>query len=237
VHRCQDTGCQGLDPVQYGLKLQRQRRLGSPLLPVEPWPVARQREAVVGLGAGNHSVGAPVFPPRATEGGDVGAGQVRPRLKVVPAEVVLGLPRLHQHEEMVEEGGTGRHPHEHLAQMSEDGRLKDGVGREVPKLKVELLQQQQEERRDRQRQPAGEVGDKEHELPGGEITEGSGVGADPSSVCRRAPSEQVAHQVECPLGLETLRMNQRGHGDYGGGKQKRANAKGCRGLGGERAQQ
>jgi hypothetical protein len=78
----------------------------------------------------------------------------------------------------------------------------------VLKLKVELLQQQEEERRDRQRQPAREVGDEEHELPGGKIAEGSGTGADPSSERRRAPSEQVAHQVECPLGLETLGMNQ-----------------------------
>jgi hypothetical protein len=72
------------------------------------------------------------------------------------------------------------HPHEHLAQVGEDGRLEDGVGREVLKMEVELLQQQQEERRDRQRQPAGEVGDEEHELPRGEITEGRGAGADPS---------------------------------------------------------
>jgi hypothetical protein len=49
--------------------------------------------------------------------------------------------------------------------------------------------------------------DEEHELPGGEIAEGSGTGGDPSGERRRAPSEQVAHQVECPLGLETLGMN------------------------------
>jgi hypothetical protein len=68
----------------------------------------------------------------------------------------------------------------------------------VLKLEAELLQQQQEERRDRQCQPAGEVGDDEHEFPGGEITEGSGAGADPSGERWRAPSEQVAHQFECP---------------------------------------
>jgi hypothetical protein len=237
MHRRQAIGCQGLDPVQYGLELRRQRRLGPPLLPVEPWPIARQCEAVVDLGADDHPVGAPVFPPRVTEGGDVGAGRIWPCLEVVGAEMVLSLLGLHQHEEMAEEGGTGRHPHEHLTQMGEDGRLEDGVGREVLKLKAELLQQQQEERRDRQRQPAREVGDEEHELPGGEIAEGSGASVDPSSERRHAPSEQVAHQVECPLGLETLGMNQRGHGDYGGGKQKSANAKGRRRLGGERAQQ
>jgi hypothetical protein len=34
------------------------------------------------------------------------------------------------------------HPHEHLPQVGEDGRLEDGVGREVLKLEAELLQQQ-----------------------------------------------------------------------------------------------
>jgi hypothetical protein len=111
------------------------------------------------------------------------------------------------------------------------------VGREVLKLEAELLQQQQEERRDRQRQPAGEVGDEEHELPGGEIAKGSGVGTDTSGERQCAPSEQVAHQVECPLGLEMLGMNSRGHGDYGSRKQKSANAKGRGELGGERAHQ
>jgi hypothetical protein len=52
-----------------------------------------------------------------------------------------------------------------------------------------LLQQQQEERRNWQRQPIGEVGDEEHELLGGEIAEGSGTGVDPSSERRRTPSE------------------------------------------------
>jgi hypothetical protein len=59
------------------------------------------------------------------------------------------------------------------------------VGHEVLKLEPELLQQQQEERRDRQCQPTGEVGDEQHELLDGEITEGSGASADPPSECRR----------------------------------------------------
>jgi hypothetical protein len=116
------------------------------LLLVECWSVARQGEAIVGLGAGDHPVGVPVFPPHAAEGRDVGAGRVRPRLEVVGAEVVLSLPRLHQHEEMAEEGGAGGHPHEHLAEVDEDDRLEDRVGREVLKLEPKLLQQQQEER-------------------------------------------------------------------------------------------
>jgi hypothetical protein len=66
------------------------------------------------------------------------------------------------------------------------------VGREVLKLEAELLQQQQEERRDRQCQPTGEVGDEEHELPDGEIAKGSGAGAlHPSRLRTRlsAPSD------------------------------------------------
>jgi hypothetical protein len=108
---------------------------------------------------------------------------------------------------MAEEGGAGGHPHEHLPEVDEDGCMEDGVGCEVLKLEAEVLQQQQEERRDQQRQPTGEVGDEQHELPHGEIAEGSGNGADPSGERRRAPSEQVAHQVERPLSLETLGMN------------------------------
>ena len=79
---------------------------------------------------------------------------------------------------------------------------------EVLKLEAELLQQHQEERRDWQRQPAGEVGDEEHELPGGEVTEGSGAGPDPPGERRRAPSEQAAHHVKRVLGLEMLGTNQ-----------------------------
>jgi hypothetical protein len=63
------------------------------------------------------------------------------------------------------------------------------VGREVLKLKPELLQQQQKEGRDRQRQPAGDVGGEQHKLPGGEIAEGSGVDVDSSGELRRAPPE------------------------------------------------
>jgi hypothetical protein len=99
------------------------------------------------------------------------------------------------------------HPHEYLAEVDEDGHREDGVGREVLKLEAELLQQQQEERRDRQRQSAGEVGDEEHKLSSGEIAEGRGTDADPSGERRRPPSEQVEHQVECPLRLEVLEMD------------------------------
>jgi hypothetical protein len=107
----------------------------------------------------------------------------------------------------------------------------------VLKLEAELLQQQQEERRDRQRQPARDVGGEQNKLPGGEAAEGDGASADPPGERRRASSEQVVHHVECRLGLEEVGLAKRSHGDYGGGKQKNANAKGRGELEGERAQQ
>jgi hypothetical protein len=142
---------------------------------VERWSIARQDEAVVGLGAGNHLVVAPVFPPRAAKGGDVDDGWIWPRLEVVATDVVPSLPELDQHEEVAEEGSTGGHTYEHLAEVDEDDCLEDGVGREVLKLKPELLQQQQKEGRNWQRQPAGDVGGEQHELPGGEIAEGAAL--------------------------------------------------------------
>jgi hypothetical protein len=72
------------------------------------------------------------------------------------------------------------------------------------RLEAKPLQQQHEERRIRQRQTAGEVGDKEHELPGGEVAAGRGVDIDLSGERRHTPSEHVTHQVECHLGLEAL---------------------------------
>jgi hypothetical protein len=149
---------------------------------------------------------------------------------------VLALHRSLQHEELAKEGSAGCHPHEHLAELDKDGHLEDGVGHEVLELESELLQQSQEERRDRQRQPTGEVGDEEHELPGGEVTEGGCAGSDPPGERRLAPSEKAAHRVERLLGLKTLGTNQRGHGDCGGEKQKSASTEKCRGLGDERAQ-
>jgi hypothetical protein len=79
---------------------------GPPLLAVERWPIARQDEAVVGLGAGNHPVIAPVFPPRTAKGGDVDYGRIWPRLEVVGTDVVPSLPGLDQHEEVAEEGSV-----------------------------------------------------------------------------------------------------------------------------------
>jgi hypothetical protein len=80
------------------------------VLAVEGWPVARQDKAVVGLGAGDHSIAALVFPPRAAEGGDVGYDRIRPRLKVVGTKMVPSLPRLDQHEEVAEKGSTSLAP-------------------------------------------------------------------------------------------------------------------------------
>ena len=99
------------------------------MLAVEGWPIARQDEAVVGLGAGNHPVVAPVFPPRTTKGGDVDYGWIWPRLKVVGIDVVPSLPGPGQHEKIVEEGSAGGHTYKRLAEVDEDGCLEDGVGR------------------------------------------------------------------------------------------------------------
>jgi hypothetical protein len=141
VHQRQTIGRQGLNITQHELELRCQRRLSSPLPPVEPWPVTRKYETIAGLGTSDHPFGPPVFPPRAAEGGDIGAGRIRPCLEVIRTEMVLGLPKLHQHEKVAKERGARSHPHEHLARVSEDGRLKDGVGCEVLELETELLQQ------------------------------------------------------------------------------------------------
>jgi hypothetical protein len=98
-------------------------------------------EAIVGLGTGDHPFGPPVFPPRTAKGGDIGAGRIRPSLEVIRTEMVLGFPGFHQHKKVAEERSARRHPHEHLAQVSKDGRLKDGVGCEVLELETKILQQ------------------------------------------------------------------------------------------------
>jgi hypothetical protein len=74
----------------------------------------------------------------------------------------------------------------------------------VLRLEAELLQQQHEERQNWQRQPIGEVGDEEHKLSSGEIAVRRGTNTDLSGERLHTPSEQVAHQVECHLGLEAL---------------------------------
>ena len=70
----------------------------------------------------------------------------------------IGQPN--QDEEVAEEDDAGPHPHEHLAQVDEDGRQEDGVWREMLKLEAEIFQQQQKERGDRQPQAGGNVRDK-----------------------------------------------------------------------------
>jgi hypothetical protein len=139
MHQRQAARSQALDPVQYGQELRRQGRLGPPLLAIESRPIGRQDEAVVGLGAGDHPVASPVLPPHSTKGGDVDDGRIWPRLEVVGPDVVPSLPRLDQHEEVAKERSVGSHPYEHLTEVDEDGRLEDGVGHEVLKLKPELL--------------------------------------------------------------------------------------------------
>jgi hypothetical protein len=61
-------------------------------------------------------------------------------MKVVGTDVVPSLPGPDQHEEVAEEGSAGGHTYEHIAEVDEDCCLENGVGREVWKLKPELLQ-------------------------------------------------------------------------------------------------
>jgi hypothetical protein len=109
----------------------------------------------------------------------------------------------------------------------------------VLKLEAELLQQHQEERRDWQRQPAGDVGGEQNKLPSGEVTEGDGASADPPGERWRTPSKQVVRHIERRLSLEAVGLAKRSHGVGGGAgvEQESANAKGRRKLEGERAQQ
>jgi hypothetical protein len=149
-------------------------------------------------------------------------------LSVVGTDVVPSLLGLDQHEEVTEDGSTGGHTYEHLTEVDEDGRLEDGVGREVLKLKPELLQQQQKEGRDRQCQLAGDVGSEQNELPGGKIAEGGSAGMDSSGEPQRAPPKQATHQVKRFLRLKADRVTKRSHGVCGGasGEQRSMKAKG-----------
>jgi hypothetical protein len=111
------------------------------------------------------------------------------------------------------------------------------VGREVLKLEAELLQQQQVEKRDWQRQPAGEEETKNTNSPAARSPRGVALARIlPVNAGALHPS-RLRTRLSAPLGLKTLGMNLRGHGDYGDGKHKSANAKGRGELGGEMAQQ
>jgi hypothetical protein len=107
------------------------------------------------------------------------------------------------------------------------------VGREVLKLKPKLLQQQQEEGRNRQRQPARNVGGEQHELPHGEIAKGGHAGMDSSGELWRAPPKQATHQIKRSLRLKAVRMTKRSHSVCSGAgvEQKRMKAKGRSQLG------
>jgi hypothetical protein len=174
-----------------------------------------------------------VFSLCSTKGGDVDYGQIWPRLEVVGPDVVPGLPGLDQHEEVAEQRSAGGHTYEHLAEVDEDGCLEDGVGREVLKLKPELLQQQQKEGRNRQRQAARDVGGEQHELLDGEIAKRGSTGTDSPGEPWHAPPKQATHQVKCFLRLKAIRMTKRSHGECGGAsvEQRSTKAEGRNRLG------
>jgi hypothetical protein len=58
----------------------------------------------------------------------------------------------------------------------------------VLRLEAKPLQQQHEERRNRQRQPVGEVGDEEHKLSSGKVAVRRGTDIDPYGERRRTDS-------------------------------------------------
>jgi hypothetical protein len=119
---------------------------------------------------------APVLPLGAGEGSDVGVRHPVPELEVVSDDLALAPPGPHQGIEMPEDGGAGANPHEHLHKVGEDCHKEDGVGGEMLKLEVELLQEQEEEGGDRRNQPAHNVRVEENELPRGKVAEGNLAG-------------------------------------------------------------
>ena len=85
------------------------------------------------------------------------------------------------------------------------------MGREMLELVAEILQQQQEERRDRQPQAGGNVRDEQHKFPGAQIAEGNRACSNPPGSLLWTPPKQVAHRVQFLLGLETMGTNERCH--------------------------
>jgi hypothetical protein len=83
----------------------------------------------------------------------------------------------------------------------------------VLKLKVELLQEQEEEEGDRRHQPAHGVRGEEDELPRGQVIEGDFASPDPPDELRRGPSQKAAHRVQLDLALEAAGLTKRRHGD------------------------
>src|SRR6185312_13599673 len=106
-------------------------------------------------------------------------------------------------------------------------------------LEAEILQQQQEERRDRQPQAGGNVRNKQHKFPGAQIAEGNRACSNPPGSLQWTPPKQVAHRVQFLLGLETTGTNEGCHLAMEArnnlrGRARGSKAKGRKGLEGRR---
>ena len=109
------------------------------------------------------------------------------------------------------------------------------MGGEVLKLKPEILQQQQEEGRNRQPQSGENVRDEQHELAGLQIAERKTARLNPPGKLGGRPPKHTAHRIQTLLGLVAARTAKGRHccGGAGckGGRLRKVRR--CRGLGRE----
>jgi len=75
-------------------------------------------------------------------------------------------------------------------------------------LEAEILQQQQEERRNRQPHAGGNVRNKQNKFPSAQIAEGNRARSNPPGGLLWTPPKQAAHHVHFRLGLETMGTNE-----------------------------
>jgi hypothetical protein len=107
---------------------------------------------------------SPALPPDRENEYDVTAMTLCPALKVVAANERWALAYNLQYEEASEQPHRRLHPHEHLTEVDEDGHHRNRVGREVRQLEPVILQQREEEGRQRRHQPSQGVCRKEDEV-------------------------------------------------------------------------
>jgi hypothetical protein len=110
--------------------------------------------------------------------------------------------------------------------MDKDCCLEDGVRHKVLKLNPEVLQQQQEERGNRQHHPDKNVGDKENKLHGLQAAKRKRARLNPTDVIRCAAPKQDVHQVKLTLTLVVARATKGSHRDGGGTRGRRDEAAG-----------
>src|SRR6185312_14505151 len=78
-------------------------------------------------------------------------------------------------------------------------------------LEAEILQQQQEERRNRQPHAGGNVRNIQLKFPGTQIAEGNRACSNSPGSLLWTPPKQAAHHVQFCLGLETMGTNEGRH--------------------------